>query len=712
MSSTYDPLVGQVLDDRYEILAKLARGGMATVYRARDQRLTRTVAVKVMRTDLGEDDEFAAKFDREARAAATLNHPAVVGVFDQGTALGRPYIVMEFVEGETLRRVISREAPLSPVDALELLEPIVSALACAHESGLVHRDIKPENVLISTRGQVKVADFGLARLMTSPQMTATGVLVGTASYLPPELVTHSRPDTRSDIYSAGIVAFEMLTGSKPHTGENNYQIAYRHVNVDVTAPSVRFTEQGHKGWRIPDHVDAFVAACTARDPENRIADGREMLRRLREVRAALLRDPAADDPELARRLRPVVARDGDLTQPIAPRPVPRPRPIAAAVGATAHSHPRSHASAPLPGHAATAATGVLTRHSSPTWEPVSPRPAGPPDSPVEPRSPIPPRSEDSGRQPRLSRTPVFPNVHLSHSPVHRRRRGIVALVLVLLLTAGAGMGSWWWMSGRFTVVPTMVAGTESEAVAAVVANDLRAETVTAYSEDVAAGLVVATDPDAGSRLLRGETVTITVSQGPERYGMPEVVGKGVDEARTLLAAQNLVVGTVTEAWSQDVSPGIVTAASQEVGAQLKRETVVDLTVSKGPQPITVADFTGRDAATAKEELEAAGFVVAVAEENNASVKAGLVISQTPNSGTGFRGDEVAIVKSLGPVMVEIPDVRYKSTDDATQILEDLGLKVEKRYATDFPLALEIASGTEPGRGSSVAEGSTVILLVS
>lgn len=712
MSSTYDPLVGHVLDGRYEILAKLARGGMATVYRARDQRLTRTVAVKVMRTDLGEDDEFASKFDREARAAATLNHPAVVGVFDQGTAQGRPYIVMEFVEGETLRRVISREAPLSPIDALDLLEPIVSALACAHESGLVHRDIKPENVLISTRGQVKVADFGLARLMTSPQMTATGVLVGTASYLPPELVTHSRPDTRSDIYSAGIVAFEMLTGSKPHTGENNYQIAYRHVNVDVTAPSERFDSRGHKGWRIPDHVDAFVAACTTRDPENRIADGRGMLKRLREVRSALLKDPQADNPALARSLQPVVVRDGDLTQPIAPRPTPRPRPIAAAVGATANSYPLSHASAPLPNHASTAATGVLTRHASPTWEPVGPRPVTPSDSPVERRSPVSPKGEDSGRQPRLSRTPVFPNVHLSHSPVHRRRRGVVALVLVLLLTAGAGFGSWWWMSGRFTVVPTMVASTEAEALAAVAANDLQSETVSGYSEEVAEGMVISTDPEGGSRLLRGETITITVSQGPERYGMPELVGKGIDEARSLLAAQNLVVGTVSEAWSGSVAKGIVTAASQDPGTALKRDTVIDLTVSKGPQPIAIADFTDRDAAAAEKELEAVGFDVSVNEEHNASVEAGLVISQTPSSGTGFKGDAITIVKSLGPVMVDIPDVRYKSTEDATKILEDLGLKVEKRYATDFPLALEIASGTQPGRGSSVAEGSTVVLLVS
>ncbi|MCC2593410.1 PASTA domain-containing protein [Tessaracoccus sp. OS52] len=712
MGSTYDPLVGHVLDDRYEILAKLARGGMATVYRARDQRLTRTVAVKVMRTDLGEDDEFAAKFDREARAAATLNHPAVVGVFDQGTAHGRPYIVMEFVEGETLRRLISRESPLSPLDALDYLEPIVSALACAHESGLVHRDIKPENVLISARGQVKVADFGLARLMTSPQMTATGVLVGTASYLPPELVTHSRPDARSDVYSAGIVAFEMLTGSKPHTGENNYQIAYRHVNVDVEPPSVRFAAQGHKGWRIPDHVDAFVAACTARDPEARLADGREMLRRLREVRAALTRDPGADDPRLARALRPVVLREGDLTQQIAPRPTPRPRPVAAAVGTRARALPRSHVSAPLSHGSASISTDIAARHVAPTWEPVRPRPTSPAASPVERRSPISPRGEDSGRQPRLSRTPVFPNVHLSKSPVHRRRRGIVALVLVLLLTVGAGFGSWWWMAGRFTVVPALTSVAESEAVAAAEANDLLPETRTEYSEDVAAGQVMATDPTAGSRVLRGETLDITVSLGPERFAMPTVVGVTLAEAKSLLTAQNLVVGTVTENWSETVAPGLVLSTSQEPGALLKRAAVVDLTVSKGPKPIEIADLTGSDAAAAKKQLEEAGFKVSLTEENSATVQAGLVISQTPNSGTGHKGDEVKLVRSLGPVMVEVPDVRYKSTDDAVKILSDLGFKVDKRYVTDFPLALEIASGTDPGGGTKVPEGSTVVLLLS
>lgn len=299
MTSTFDPLVGQVLDDRYEVVAKLDRGGMATVYRARDRRLSRIVALKVMRSDLGEDDEFTAKFDREARAAAVLSHPNVVAVFDQGSSFGQPYIVMEYVDGETLRRSITRDAPFKPDVALEIMECIASALACAHEAGVVHRDIKPENVLISTRGQIKVADFGLARKMDSPQVTSTGVLVGTASYLPPELVTHARPDTRSDVYSAGVVLFELLTGEKPHQGETNYQIAFQHVTMNIEEPSRRLKTAD---WKIPDYLDALVQAATTRDPDSRIVDGRELLQLVRRCRTELHHAGRGGQPRLGRRV--------------------------------------------------------------------------------------------------------------------------------------------------------------------------------------------------------------------------------------------------------------------------------------------------------------------------------------------------------------------------------------------------------------------------
>ncbi len=709
MSGTYDPLVGHVLDGRYEILAKLARGGMATVYRARDQRLMRTVAVKVMRTDLGEDDEFATKFDREARAAATINHPAVVGVFDQGNSQGQPYIVMEFVEGETLRRLISREAPLPPVDALDLLEPVVSALACAHEYGLVHRDIKPENVLLSHRGQVKVADFGLARLTTSPQMTATGVLVGTASYLPPELVTHSRPDSRSDVYSAGVVLFELLTGQKPHTGENNYQIAYRHVNVDIEPPSQRLRAVGH-AIRIPDYVDAFVAACTARDVEARIPDGRVMLERLRQVRGALLKDPRANNPELAAALRPAAQRDGDVTVQISPHPAPRPRPVAAAVGLGARQRvphsPVSFASAGRPHH-----SGASPAHRAGGWEARRPRVPDSPDTARVPR-PIPAQREDSGRQPRISRTPVFKDIHISQEPVHRRRRSAIALALLLVLTTLAGTGSWWWWSGRYTTAPAVVASSVAVASDAARANDVRLEVTHAFSEEVEEGLVISGDPQAGEQMLRGDVLTVVVSQGPERFAMPDVVGLELATAREQLLQRNLQAGNIAEVWSETVPAGQVLSASHEKDTPLKRDSAVDLTVSKGREPLAIDDFTGAPAEEAAAKLEDRGFTVTVSEEHSPSVPKGSVISQSPASGQGHRGDEVAIVTSLGPVMVTIPDVRYKGQDEATRLLENAGLGVEVSFVTDFPLSLKLAAGTEPAAGKSVPEGTRVTLLVS
>ena len=272
MTTVSDPLVGRLLDGRYQITQRLARGGMATVYRAVDMRLTRTVAVKVMHVGLGDEAEFARKFDREARAAAKLSHPNVVSVFDQGQDVegsnSRPYIVMEYVEGQTLRDVLNREAPLPPARALEIMEPVLAALAAAHDAGLVHRDVKPENVLISDRGRIKVADFGLAKAVSSQSSTATqGLLIGTVSYLPPELVMAGRADARSDVYSAGVVLFELLTGRKPHTGDTPIQIAYAHVHRDVPPPSV-----GPTGGPIPPYVDALVIRATARDGNLRQPD--------------------------------------------------------------------------------------------------------------------------------------------------------------------------------------------------------------------------------------------------------------------------------------------------------------------------------------------------------------------------------------------------------------------------------------------------------
>ncbi|HEX7186939.1 MAG TPA: Stk1 family PASTA domain-containing Ser/Thr kinase, partial [Actinomycetes bacterium] len=267
-----DLLVGRVLDGRYRVGARLARGGMATVYEAHDSRLDRIIALKVMHPSLADDEEFVSRFIREAHSAARLSHPNVVAVYDQGADQGHVFLAMELVRGRTLRDLIRESGHLSPRQALEVLEPVLAALGAAHQAGIVHRDVKPENVLISDDNRIKVADFGLARAVSgnNSHTTASGILMGTVAYLSPEQVEKGHADPRSDVYAAGILLYEMLTGLKPYDGETAIQVAYRHVHDDVPAPSTLVPN-------LPAELDALVARATNRDPDKRPDDARRML---------------------------------------------------------------------------------------------------------------------------------------------------------------------------------------------------------------------------------------------------------------------------------------------------------------------------------------------------------------------------------------------------------------------------------------------------
>ncbi|MCW2759725.1 MAG: protein kinase, partial [Nocardioidaceae bacterium] len=293
-----DPIIGRLLDGRYKVGARVARGGMATVYEATDTRLDRTVAIKVMHAGFVEDETFARRFRREAQAAARLAHQNVVAVFDQGDDDGTLFLVMEFVSGITLRDLIREQSPLNPIRVMSLIEPVLSALAAAHRSGMIHRDVKPENVLLAEDGRIKVADFGLARAVNSEtQHTGTGVLIGTVSYLSPELVIAGEADARADVYAAGVMIYEMLTGAKPHQADSPIQVAYKHVHEDVPAPSSVVPG-------IPAYVDALVARATARDRELRPADAAVLLHQVHRVSHALS-EGVLDDAELTADLTPL-----------------------------------------------------------------------------------------------------------------------------------------------------------------------------------------------------------------------------------------------------------------------------------------------------------------------------------------------------------------------------------------------------------------------
>ncbi|TFV60595.1 serine/threonine protein kinase [Mycobacterium sp. PS03-16] len=271
-----DPLVGAVLDGRYRVDAPIATGGMSTVYRGLDVRLDRPVALKVMDPRYSGDQQFLTRFQREARAVARLKDPGLVAVYDQGVDRQYPFLVMELVEGGTLRELLRERGPMPPHAAAAVLAPVLSGLAVAHRAGLVHRDVKPENVLISDDGEVKIADFGLVRAVAEAKITSTSVILGTAAYLSPEQVGTGNAGPRSDVYSVGILAYELLTGVTPFTGDSALSVAYQRMDHDVEPPSSVITG-------VPAEFDELVLRATARDPAARYADALDMGAELDEI---------------------------------------------------------------------------------------------------------------------------------------------------------------------------------------------------------------------------------------------------------------------------------------------------------------------------------------------------------------------------------------------------------------------------------------------
>ncbi|GAA3669619.1 Stk1 family PASTA domain-containing Ser/Thr kinase [Nocardioides ginsengisoli] len=660
---TEDHQFGRLLDGRYRIGTRIARGGMASVYEAIDTRLDRTVAVKIMHPGLGDgttqqDDSFARRFVSEAKAAARLSHPHVVAVYDQGRddADGTIYLVMEFVPGHTLRDTIGKEAPLSPEKALALLDPILSALASAHRAGLIHRDVKPENVLIADDGRIKVADFGLAKAVSADtQHTATnGVLIGTVSYLAPELVVEQRADARADVYAAGVILFELLTGTKPHTGETPIAVAYRHVHHDVPAPSSLVPG-------IPAYVDALVARATTRDPSLRPADAAVLLHQVHRV-AQALRDGVRDDPELVADLLP----SGRVAAPESPEVEDdtTPEPVST-LWAAGDREP----------------TSVIRSQQLP------------PPTPVGPRAPRPPRPE----RPR------------------RSRRGLVWVVVLALLVAIAGTGGWWLGWGRYTSTPSVIGLTSAAAQAKVDHAGLAVRTGDpVYSETVEKGKVISTDPGPGARILPGGEVTIVVSLGPERYDVPQVAHLTLDAARAALAAVKFETGQVSEKWSDTVPAGQVIGSSPSYGTPESKNlpvgTVVTLVVSKGKKPIKITSWVGKDAKRAEKVLEKRGLKVEIKETYDDVVPEGRVISQDPETGTLYKGDTLNLVVSKGKPFVTVPGIRLKDTQDAVALLEGLGLKVRTEHASIY-LTGGTAWSTDPGAGARVRKGSTIVLYI-
>ncbi len=655
-TSRTDPLLGRLVDGRYLITRRIARGGMATVYLADDQRLTRTVAIKVMHENLGEDEDFTARFDREARAAARLSHPNVVSVFDQGMDDGRPYIVMEYVEGSTLRQVMTRETPMTPSRALALIQQVAEAVAAAHEAGIVHRDLKPENVLISRRGQLKVADFGLARAVTAHTATANGMLIGTVSYIAPELVTHGHADTRCDVYAMGVVLYEMLTGRKPHTGESPIQVAYSHVHNEISPPSQAAPEQ----WRgtanaVPDYVDALVLAAATRQPAERPHDARVLAEHVAAAREAIAQG-RLNDPELAARMRTTVLENDAL------------------------------------------ATEQVPLMMSLTPEPTNPTLVFTPANVAEP-GPAP--VAVGGAEPPLPSPSAQP---LQQRRARRSRTARTSLVVLLVSALVLGVGAWYLMAGRFTTTPDFTSLTQVQAQALAAEKGFPVTFDADYSETIPVGQVVRTDPAVGERIPYGGTITAFLSRGPERYAVPSLAGRTVDEAQQVIADAHLAAGKITEVWDENIELGKVISSSPAAGKMVKPKTEVDLKVSKGPAPIKVVSYVDKPFTEAKAYYEGQGLVVQVsAEKNNSKIAAGNVISSDPKDGTVPKGGTISFVVSKGPVMVEVPNVIGMNANQAEKALTDVGFKV----AWEKVFWGRSVWSTDPGVGTMAPKGSTI-----
>ncbi|MFI7060717.1 Stk1 family PASTA domain-containing Ser/Thr kinase [Kribbella sp. NPDC050124] len=635
-----DRLVGRVLDGRYRVGARVAKGGMATVYQALDMRLDRVVALKVMHDGLGDDAQFARRFVAEARAAARLSHPNVVAVFDQGDDDGTLFLAMEYIPGRTLRDVIREQAPLSPSRALDLLAPILSALSAAHDAGIVHRDIKPENVLISDNGVVKVADFGLARAVSATGNTATqGLLMGTVSYLAPELVTDGSADARSDVYSSGILLYEMLTGTKPHSGDTPIQVAYAHVHADVPAPS---EEQPS----IPPYVDALVQRATARDRDLRPADARVLSRQVRRVRSAL-DEGLPDDPELT----------GDLTVPI--------RQIRQDSGYD-DGYTRG----------APEEDGQVLRHDTIVVPVENGRPTG------AARVQVPPQRKGRGLIALIAilaaaigigtaawyygihRYTATPNLVNMEPAVAAEEAGKAGLRTTLanqdfseevptghVMATDPAPGDRIRKEGEIGL--TVSKGPERYRVPQLAGLDVEAakraldpiKLITGqineqYNETVPAGRVIAFSPRFDTVVKPGTAINLAVSKGKRPITVPDTTGKSYRDASKELRKLGFVVGR-TDQYDEKVAEGKVISQSPNTGTLFAKDKV-QLVVSKGPPLVEVPNVKGKRLADAQRILTEAGFTVKT-ERAPYGLGLNIVAAQNPGAKKKVKpGSEVVI----------------------------------------------------------------------
>jgi beta-lactam-binding protein with PASTA domain/predicted Ser/Thr protein kinase len=692
MDTTLSSLhAGQLLDGRYRVGSWIARGGMATVYLGTDTKLDRTVALKVAHPELADDPEFVRRFTGEARSVARLSSPNVVAVYDQGSEAGLLYLVMEYVPGRTLRELLRERGRLSPREALDIVSGVLGGLAAAHQAGIVHRDVKPENVLLGDGNTVKVADFGLARAASRVSHTRTGMIIGTAAYLAPEQVSRSASDARTDVYAAGVMLYELLTGAQPHTGDTPLAVAYKHVSDPVPAPSGVVPG-------LPPALDVLVALATSRDPDLRPADAGQFLRAIADVRRGM----------------PVGGAGAGPAAPPAPPPLPAALLPAAPPGAAL---PAALPAAVPPDRP----PGAVPPAEFPWFDEAGPMPAGP----------------ISDRQNGTNHTLIVPAGGLAYDGIpyggrpygegdvpaagpgrragRNRRDGepllqrwlfsrrFVYLILAVAVVVIVGLITWWVTDGQYVTVPSVRAMAASTARAELENLGFGVKAGPArHDKVIARGDVIATDPAIGTSAKRGAVVTMIVSSGPVMISVPQVTGLSQAAAQAALRKAGLTPGAVTQTASDTIGAGIVVSTDPVAGTSWPQTKPVAIAVSAGPP---LPDFVGQQFQDAQGQAQSGGYQLQQEPDASSTQPQGTITSQSPAPGTPITPGEVVIVHvSNGPPEVPVPDVTGDNVHQATRILEQAGFQVAVNSGvfSGNTVSSESPSGQAP-------QGSTITL---
>ena len=685
---------GTILGDRYEILEKIGTGGMAEVFKGKDHKLNRYVAVKVLKEEFRDNDGFVKKFKEEAQAAAGLAHPNIVNVYDVGDENGIYYIVMELVEGITLKNYIERKGRLTIKEATSIAIQVSAGLEVAHNNHIVHRDIKPQNIIISREGKVKVTDFGIAKATTS--QTTTSSAMGSVHYASPEQARGGYVDHRSDIYSLGIVMYEMVTGRVPFDGETAVTVAVKHLQEQMVPPSKYCPE-------IPYSLEQIIKKCTEKSPDRRYQDIGDLMADLKQS----LVDPDGDFVQMVdldEQAKTVIMTKGTTSKVKESRRV------------------------------------NLSKDEDEDEDDEEEDEDSKDDE------------DDEELSPTVERAMTIAGVVLAV---------IIVIIMLLLFSKVLGIGkksntdtsdsqqteqsadeeddSSSASQGNTVNMPSLLGKTYAEARTVLEELGLKIERgESEKSNQYSAGQIIAQSEESGNSVKVGTTVTVTLaaagstasSDGTSSTGsttssttttttnskvkVPSVVGKDENAAKSAITAAGLTVGTVSEASSDTVESGLVISQSPSANSETESNGKVNIVLSSGPNKKKVTDVIGHESSRAQSELAGDGFKVEVKETYSNDMRAGLVVSTSPDRGTYVQpGSTVTITVSKGREQVTIPSVSVGMTyEEAVEALNDAGFKGTVKEATEYSASVGNGFVTRYSPSKTVDPDGTVTIYVS